>query len=1321
MGTGGDPVQTLTGSFTYTRTDAAIPGLGPSPTFSRTYNSLDSRSGVLGPGWTHSYAMRVRRPLGDTSGDLLLIGPKGRSDRYDYNASTGTHTSPAGVLTRLIRSPDGGFIAQHPDRSSWTFDASGNLTRITDRHGNHSDLTYDGSGRLSTISDPAGRGALTLTYDGNGRLWKVTDWLTSARVVEYAYDTNTPSRLRTVKDREGNVTTYGYDGTSQRLVTITDANGHVAITMTYDGQGRVATQKDARGLASGQQYTFAYVTNGDGTKTTTVTMPPTSHESSWSPTMADTYDTQGRLIRRVTKPTSSSADDMTVELGYDADWNVVSYRDGRGNVTTFCYDVDEAGVAIPGSRANPTRRIEPAPSSGANRPVTLVAYDVNRNVVRVVPPNGVTSSASVTCSTDLTSSPYAIDATYATTFAYDATGTRLTSATQTFTDPELGAKTATTTLEYHPTLAGQITKVVTPRGNELSDPTYARTFSYYTDAARNGQMQTVTDALGSTTLDYDGVGRTTQVTAPNGHAWTHAYDAEDRVTALSAPGPQAGDPPLVTSVTYDDVGNAIKVVDPNGQITRYLYDAQDGLLEVWESPNAWTSANESSPSPKYVTAYQYDHNGNLARAIRAQGDTTYERAAEYTFDGLGRVRAEKQYPSWPNTGGALVTQVSYDANGNGVTLVDPLGQTTTFTYDILNRLTGLSFVDGTAAIGYAYDANGNRTQMTDGTGTTGYSYDQRDYLRSVTLPGPRTVGYRYDTNGNRRKLIYPDSTAVTYGYNKADHLISLTDWASRVTGFEYEPDGLLKTQTNFNGTKTTYAYDRARRLTDVWNQRGTDTISRHMFTLDKVGNRLTATELLAPLAPGPLQPAPGGLPTGHGGTASTAPGGLPAGHGGTASTAPTGLPNRPGPGSSSQTLTYTYDGLYRLTGATGAGASLAYTYDPIGNRLTMTRGSTTTTYAYDKLDRITSAVSPTGGTSYTVNASGNTTARGSDTFAFDQLNRMKQSAVAGASATYAYDGDGVRVGQTIGSSTTTYTHDVALGLPVVLDDGARKYVWGLGLAYAVTAAGGAVDVYHTDGLGSIRALTDASGTITQTYEYDAYGNLSLANGTRSQPFGYTGEPRDPTGLVHLRARMYDPAIGRFLQRDRFAGGATSPVSLHRFAYAHDNPVNNVDPSGLYTAAFCLNGDFGLGVYATGSLCPIAVSIDQRTWRYQYGTILAGGPGGTTGFAGGVTAGVQVTNARFLEDTSGWSDAVGGSVRALRSVGVDFVFGQDPRGEAYQGTSLSFGTGLAFTFVPVELPFVEVHTNTTFTRVFKFFDSLSLDDARRRRMKSQISR
>ena len=101
------------------------------------------------------------------------------------------------------------------------------------------------------------------------------------------------------------------------------------------------------------------------------------------------------------------------------------------------------------------------------------------------------------------------------------------------------------------------------------------------------------------------------------------------------------------------------------------------------------------------------------------------------------------------------------------------------------------------------------------------------------------------------------------------------------------------------------------------------------------------------------------------------------------------------------------------------------------------------------------------------------------------------------------------------------------------------------------------ECYLTDGLGSTTVITDGSGTVTGTYEYDAFGTVRLQTGATTE-WSYTGEQNDPTGLEYLRARYYDASTGRFLSQDPM------PL-LQRYAYANDNPANLVDPSGLDTA------------------------------------------------------------------------------------------------------------------------------------------------------------
>ncbi len=138
----------------------------------------------------------------------------------------------------------------------------------------------------------------------------------------------------------------------------------------------------------------------------------------------------------------------------------------------------------------------------------------------------------------------------------------------------------------------------------------------------------------------------------------------------------------------------------------------------------------------------------------------------------------------------------------------------------------------------------------------------------------------------------------------------------------------------------------------------------------------------------------------------------------------------------------------------------------------------------------------------------------------------------------------------------------AAALPVLLDDGNRRYVYGAGgLAYVASSLG-TVDVVHADGLGSVRALTDAGAQVVQTYAADEYGLPTESQGSRRQPVQWAGEERDEQGLVFLRARSYDPATGRFLQADPLRQSGPGITGWNRYAYATNNPVNWVDPSGL---------------------------------------------------------------------------------------------------------------------------------------------------------------
>ncbi|MBI4302553.1 MAG: RHS repeat-associated core domain-containing protein [Chloroflexi bacterium] len=174
---------------------------------------------------------------------------------------------------------------------------------------------------------------------------------------------------------------------------------------------------------------------------------------------------------------------------------------------------------------------------------------------------------------------------------------------------------------------------------------------------------------------------------------------------------------------------------------------------------------------------------------------------------------------------------------------------------------------------------------------------------------------------------------------------------------------------------------------------------------------------------------------------------------------------------------------------------------------------------------------------------------------------MTGATVSGTSATYVYRGDRLRHSKTVSGNTTTYTWDVNDSLPVILQDGTYTYVYGHGLI-SPTDGSGVQSYFLSNGLGSTEALTDSSGSVIATYKYDVFGAIRSSGGSGSTEYNFTGQQEDATlGYTYLRARYYDPAIGRFISKDPFPGFIVDPTSLHYYNYVGNNPVNGTDPSG----------------------------------------------------------------------------------------------------------------------------------------------------------------
>jgi len=175
-------------------------------------------------------------------------------------------------------------------------------------------------------------------------------------------------------------------------------------------------------------------------------------------------------------------------------------------------------------------------------------------------------------------------------------------------------------------------------------------------------------------------------------------------------------------------------------------------------------------------------------------------------------------------------------------------------------------------------------------------------------------------------------------------------------------------------------------------------------------------------------------------------------------------------------------------------------------------------------------------------------------------------------------------------------------------------------------------VYQTDRLGSVRALTNGSGAVSASYQTDEWGVPTVTTGGSAQPFGFTGEPRDGTGLTYLRSRYYDPDLGRFVTRDTWPGVASSPQTLNRYAYANNNPTTNTDPSGHFVDTLL---DIGFIVFDVGSLVFGPPKDRGGNWLALGADIAAAGVPFVTGAGFVVRAGARTAaNANDLHHLFG---------------------------------------------------------------------------------------
>lgn len=729
---------------------------------------------------------------------------------------------------------------------------------------------------------------------------------------------------------------------------------------------------------------------------------------------------------------------------------------------------------------------------------------------------------------------------------------------------------------------GNLTGIMTPGGNEVrrsydrngrlteeriidKKNGIDRRVCYAYDAAGNLLCETVRGAKGDcleTLYKYDLKDRLTHRITQGGAITHYLYDQNDQLIKEIRPHSYEArtDEKTGTAYSYDCRGNLVRIVNGLGQLVEeraynlqnlpavkrdglgneiglgytldgqikdvkiggksqtrqlqsYAYNARgqitgiiDGIGEkISYDVDSWGRINAVGFSDGVKEQYEYTLAGQVSRATDGNGNSV-----EYRFNSFGKVRERIDQLGY-------VERFQYDEDGNLSLYTDRDGNCVYRTYNVLGNPVYEKATDKNAENAvittYGYDSLGRLTRAVCGGHSYEYYYNEQGRLREKRCGGKRLISYKYDNAGQMIQMTNPEGVIISYEYDLLGRKRRIYSSGMEVC-YEYDCLDRLEQIVYGNGIVTHYQYDDSGNVSSLETKLGEENLLMFQYEYDGNGNRISKA----------------------------------------------GEQKLVGGESSIIHVNYQYNVRGQLLEERRNGEACRYTYDAAGNRVQKESSEGITSYRYNKKNQLVSEEGNRGKKTFIYNHQGGIITEegpyGIKEFLYNSKNQQTEVKQEDGQVQWnRYDAENLRCEMKENDKLIQFVYHQGELLYERGEENQTSYYPDGGIEASQT--GKEVHYYHQDEQLSTALITNSIGKIENHYQYDSFGKEVEKSEQIFNRIGYTGQQYDAvTEQYYLRARYYNPTLGRFKQEDSYLKDG-----LNLYTYCHNNPVMYCDPSG----------------------------------------------------------------------------------------------------------------------------------------------------------------